>query len=139
MKPGVFQVTTKLFLLDGTHLLTLRDRDSGTGDLPGGRLEQSEFNEPWEQAVEREVREELGDRILVSIHPESLFVFPHFILKDRVDALGVAFRGTYLGGPLELSEEHDRWKWVNLKSYEPEGFFPPTLAAAIRRFQARFF
>lgn len=40
---GFFQITQKLFLRDGNQLLVLRDRKSGHGDLPGGRMNEDEF------------------------------------------------------------------------------------------------
>ena len=134
MKQGFFQITTKLFLMDGNHLLILQDRQSGTADLPGGRITQDEFHAAWSQALRRELLEELGPQVQLTVQPQPLFAFPHFVLSDATDALGLAFRGSYLGGTIVLSDEHDRWEWVRLATLEPHGVFPPTLARAVERF-----
>lgn len=130
-----FQITLKLFLMAGSHLLVLRDQKSQTGDLPGGRITGAEFTGPWHSALERELREELGTGLRAVIRSEPLFVFDHLILEEQAPALGIAFQGSYLGGPLTLSDEHDHFEWVELSSYEPEGFFASTMARAVRRFQ----
>lgn len=133
---GTFQITTKLFLMDGNHLLILNDRKSGTGDLPGGRLTQAEIHMPWTEALLREVVEELGPKVRISIQRGPLFAFPHWIVESAQDAMGLAFRGSYLGGPIVLSEEHDSFRWVPIHSYDPDGTFSPTLALALKRFAA---
>jgi len=133
MEPGSFQITLKVFLEKDGEFLVLRDRDSGTGDLPGGRLGRDEFYEPWHRALEREFREELGEDVRYRLEEEPLFIFPHFVIKDQTEALGVAYRARYLGGKIVLSEEHDQMSWEKTDAYNPDGFFPPTLAAAVRR------
>lgn len=136
MDHGSFQITTKVFLMDGNHLLILKDRASGLADLPGGRITQSELHAPWLNAVHRELREELGSGVQLVVRPRPIFVFPHIILKENKDALGVAFPGRYFGGQIDLSDEHDSLEWINPLVGSPSWAFPPTLEQAMKQFVA---
>lgn len=135
MEPGAFQISLKVFLVHDDAFLVLRERSTGRGDLPGGRLAHAEFYEPWSRCITRELREELGSEVGFTLHEEPLFVFPHFIVSAGRDALGVAYRADYHGGAIQLSEEHDAHAWVSIRAYDPDAFFTPHVAAAIRRFQ----
>lgn len=136
MEPGFFQITLKVFLVKDNQFLILRDAIAQTGDLPGGRLSQTEFYQSWNDAIRRELREELGPAVQYTLHESSLFHFPHRILSAQTDALGIAFRADYQAGLIQISDEHDYFAWVPLDSYDPTGFFAPSMAAAVRQFQA---
>jgi hypothetical protein len=66
MTPGFFQISLKLFLMRGDELLILRDRASKYGDLPGGRLGETEIYLPFPESLGREIRE-LSDYIVGNI------------------------------------------------------------------------
>lgn len=136
MEPGRFEVTLKALLLDGDRLLVLRDRASGEGDLPGGRIGQDELDPalPWSVALSRELREELGPDASWAVEPEPSFVWRHRFPSTGNLGLGVAFVGRWRGGPVILSDEHDAFRWVRLTDWDPEGWFVGTLAAAVARF-----
>lgn len=136
VEPGFFQITLKVMLIKGNQFLILRDAIAQTGDLPGGRLAQTEFYQSWVDALRRELHEELGPDVQYTLHEEPLFHFPHRILSAQTDALGIVYRATYRGGNLQISDEHDDFAWVSLDTYDPTGFFSASMAAAIRRFQA---
>ena len=42
-KHGLFQITQKVFIRNGNLLLVMKDKKSGAGDLPGGRMNEDEF------------------------------------------------------------------------------------------------
>ncbi|MEQ8352349.1 MAG: NUDIX hydrolase [Leptospiraceae bacterium] len=154
--PGSFQITLKLFLCDlesqieqsSTNsgnfinpaeiasLLVLKDRGTGQGDLPGGRLNHDEIYEPFELSLAREVKEELGD-VSCEIYPDPIFIFPHFVEKDQADALGVAYIGRFLRGGIQLSEEHTQYSWRPLEALVPESMFVHTMLAAVQRFHGQ--
>ena len=137
MTPGFFQISLKLFLMRGDELLILRDRASKYGDLPGGRLGETEIYLPFPESLGREIREELGESVRYSLNPEPLFVFPHKMIAGH-EALGIAFIGRYEGGEIELSEEHGQMKWENVRSFDPRSVFFAHLLDAVLRFQSEF-
>lgn len=68
MKPGFFQITLKVVLVKERDFLVLRDAQTQQGDLPGGRLAQAEFYEPWADSLYRELREELGSSVQYTLY-----------------------------------------------------------------------
>ena len=137
MRPGRFEVTLKMFLVDGDQLLVLHDRASGEGDLPGGRLGADEISGPWQDAIARELVEELGGAARWRVEPEPLFVWPHFFPSTGRYGLGIAFLGAWEGGTVTLSDEHDAWAWLGLDSPQVGDWFHGTMLDAVRRFQQR--
>lgn len=134
--PGVFEVTLKVFIVREGALLVLRDRASGQGDLPGGRIEQDELHGGWPAAVARELEEELGADAHVLVQSEPAFVFPHHIQASGRDAVGLAFRGRWIDGAITLSDEHDRYRWVDLQDPGLLDHFVTHQRAAVARFVA---
>ena len=61
MKHGSFQITQKAFVRKGDLLLVMKDKKSGEGDLPGGRMNEDEFFGDWIESLQRELDEELGN------------------------------------------------------------------------------
>jgi 8-oxo-dGTP diphosphatase len=91
-----------LILQDGKVLLLLRKRppEAGTWSLPGGRVE---FGERLEDAVVRELREELG----ITVEVESLVcVINHIVPADNAHWVAPAYRVRLVSGePLNLEPE----------------------------------
>jgi 8-oxo-dGTP pyrophosphatase MutT (NUDIX family) len=137
---GLFQITQKVFLLrdrgEGEELLVLRDRATGEGDLPGGRLDEGELHGDWRSAIARELREELGPDVRCRLDPEPAFWFKHRIRASGRDALGFAWSATWIGGEVVLSDEHDLMAWVAVASFDPTTWFSGHLLAAVRTWQA---
>jgi len=134
MTPSFFQITLKLFLMRENSLLVLKESQLGHGDLPGGRLHKGEIYNPLHRALEREIAEELGTRVEYSFEDSPLFLFPHTIRNGGHEALGIAFAGEYHGGAIDLSNEHEKFEWVDIESYRPEDHFSDHLLDAVKRF-----
>ena len=133
-EPGFFQITLKLFLRDGNRLLVLRDKESGQGDLPGGRITQDEFFADWQLALQRELREELGGNAQYSLEPSFFMLRKHLIDAGEHACLWIGYRGNWQGGEIRLSHEHDFMDWVDITSYNPESLFRGTSLAAIQEY-----
>ncbi len=134
MNPAQFQITLKLFLIRNKSLLVLRDRKSGLGDLPGGRLGEGEIFQPFTVSLAREVSEELGEDIEYRVSDEPAFLFPMKMWADGSEALGIAFIGFFDEGNIELSDEHDQMFWVDLDTWNPGGLFKDYMLDACHRF-----
>ena len=76
-KHGLFQITQKVFIRNGNLLLVMKDKKSGAGDLPGGRMNEDEFFLDWMDSLNRELIEELGSNFQVKINPVPIFVHKH--------------------------------------------------------------
>ena len=91
-----------MVLRDGKVLLLLRKRppEAGTWSLPGGRVE---FGERLEDAVVRELREELG----ITVEVESLVcVIDHIVPEENVHWVAPAYRVRLVSGvPQNLEPE----------------------------------
>ena len=130
--PAKVPVSLKLLLERGRRYLVLRDRPTGLGDLPGGRMEAGEVSGDWVAALHRELAEELGDHLEIAVAAEPCFAFPHRIQGTGEEALGLLWHGTLLQGEPRLSEEHVAAWWRAVED-GPDPALPATLAAAVAR------
>lgn len=138
--PGIFQITLKLFVYNPEgKLLVLKDRKSGLGDLPGGRIDQGEIYSPLPEILRREVKEELGEQFHFTLQPEEIyFTFPVKMWINGHEALGIAFRGRSTAqSQIQLSEEHSAGHWIDIHSYNPEALFQGDMLQAYRQFVRR--
>jgi 8-oxo-dGTP pyrophosphatase MutT (NUDIX family) len=69
---ALYQVATKALLFDDDKLLVLYTPE-GYLDFPGGRVDESERDLPWTEALQREIAEEVGPEVRVDIG-QTLFV-----------------------------------------------------------------
>ncbi|ALO24488.1 NUDIX hydrolase [Leptospira borgpetersenii serovar Ballum] len=130
-KHGFFQITQKLFLRKGDELLILRDRKSGLGDLPGGRMNEDEFFEDWNLSIEREIEEDLGPQIKIKVFPKPLFVHKHKVNEGNFPCIIIAYHANFLGGEIILSDEHDYIAWKNVRTFEPNPLFTEYMLDAV--------
>ncbi|XDD50341.1 NUDIX domain-containing protein [Leptospira sp. WS92.C1] len=130
-KHGFFQITQKLFLRKGEELLILRDRKSGLGDLPGGRMNENEFFEDWSLSMEREIEEELGPNVQIKVLPKPLFVHKHRVNEGNFPCIIIAYHADFIDGEIVLSDEHDYIAWENINSYDPSALFSEYMLDAV--------
>ncbi len=134
MTPGFFQITLKVLLHRGKEFLVLRDRQSGEGDLPGGRLSAGEIYKPWRESIAREIEEELGPAVRYRLEENPLFVQPHWIKNGGHEALAIFFRADFVDGEIRLSDEHDRMAWADPSSFDPASWFSDHLLEGVQRY-----
>ena len=112
MNHAVYQVATKALLFDGGKILTLVTPD-GYMDFPGGRVDESEVDLSWQEALQREMIEELGDRVTCTIGNYA-FVSKRVWHHDgkRTNVAAIYFMANYTGGEITLSDEHRAYEWL---------------------------
>lgn len=106
-----FEVSLKIFILDGERALFVREADTGYWELPGGRIDVGEEWEAHERVLAREIREELGPEISVRIGPEAV-TWARQRPSDSVYQFIVARIGHLEGGNIILSAEHSTMRWL---------------------------
>lgn len=131
-KHGFFQITQKLFLRDGNKLLVMRDRKSGFGDLPGGRMDEDEFFDNWMNSIKREIQEELGSEIKVKVDPKPFMIQKHRVNEGNIPCVILGYHAQLESGIIHISDEHDFLEWVDVKNYNPSPLFTEYMLDAVR-------
>jgi 8-oxo-dGTP pyrophosphatase MutT (NUDIX family) len=131
---GFFQITQKLFLRDGDRFLVLKDRKSGYGDLPGGRMDEEEFFEDWMDSLHREMHEEMGEKIQYEVEPKPILIYKHRVTEGNHPCVILGYAGKYLGGEIIMSDEHDYMEWVDVKTFDPATLFEEYMLEAVRKY-----
>lgn len=116
----VYFVAVKILIRDGDKLLIVHDVFD-TWELPGGRIKKDELTIPIENIIERKVREELGQYVKYRLgEPKAFFRLerPEADL-EKVRIFAIGFEADYLGGEIILGECHDKFEWVDVKTFDP--------------------
>lgn len=112
---------------------------SGYYDLPGGRIDVDEFTTPFANIIERELKEEVGD-IKVAIHPKPVALGRHLIpasmtsKKTDLHILYIFYEAKLINGDIVISDEHDGFKWINLKDSQPAKLFKSGILEGIKMY-----
>jgi len=126
----LYFVAVKVFLRDDTgRLLITKDIFNTDWDIPGGRLREMDFDISLENVVARKIQEELGDKVKYKLGEPKVFMCHERaeILPDgtrtpvRIFAIG--YDAQYMGGEIKLGKNHEKYEWVDLKSFVPEDRF----------------
>lgn len=123
-----FGIATKAIILKDDKYLILyksdkEDVNPNSYDIPGGRLQ---FGEQPEEALTREVKEEVGLDIAI-LGPFEVWTFT----KENFQLVGVNFLCKYLGGSESLSDEHDHFKWLSI--HELDKTYPEWILKTIQK------
>src|SRR5215213_17209 len=121
MPHKLFEVGQKAFIeKDGQVIVVFFP--NGWLDFPGGRINEGESN--LTEALKREVREETTLEIEVGAP------FAGWLGRGETVFL-VGYRCRYISGDVELSDEHQVYRWVDGDSYrEPHDGSAPFAALA---------
>jgi 8-oxo-dGTP diphosphatase len=110
-----FQVTTKLILNKDGKILTLVSPD-GYLDFPGGRIDESEKELALEEALRREVAEELGNNLDFKIGKIAFVCKRYYNFKNQnFYVIAIYYEAQYIGGEIQLSDEHATYEWSEPK------------------------
>ena len=107
-----YQVATKALLFRGDKLLVLLTPDNGI-DFPGGRVDATEVDLSWHEALRRELNEEIGADVRVEMG-RTLFVSKRtFHRPDNTTRIAaIFFECQYVSGDITLSDEHSTHLWM---------------------------
>lgn len=130
-KIDVYQVSLKVLLNNsrGQTLVLKAGNGSYAGyyDLPGGRIDVDEFQNSFEEILEREIKEEVGDiSYCLQKNPVAIgrHSFPSVIdLTQDIHVLYLFFKAEYLGGDVKISFEHTGRQWLDLKQINLSDYF----------------
>lgn len=121
MSHALYQVTVKLQLMDSGKLLVLTTPDNFI-DFPGGRIDNTEQGLDMEDALAREIREELGGELRYRIVDTAFVAYRSYDWDSETKhVLAVHYRAEYIGGNIELSDEHEQFTWVEPATLYKEG------------------
>ncbi len=139
----LYQISLKLILKnENGEILILGGARGGTYegyfDLPGGRIDTVEFNDPFESIIKRELQEEVGN-VDVEINPQPVALGRHMLTKKDNDhkdvhVLYIFFAAMYKGGNIVISPEHTSSKWIDLKTIDPKQYFKSGILQGIEMY-----
>lgn len=128
MEKDLYFVAVKVFLEDGKgNLLITKDR-FGDWDLPGGRLRTDDFAIPLEEIIKRKIVEELGGAVKYELGEPVVYMRHERdeILPDGARAnrriFAIGYQAKYLNGEITLGANHEKYEWVDIKSFKPEDY-----------------
>lgn len=115
-----YQVSLKVILRDAKgRVLGLNGKIGGLFegyyDIPGGRIDESEFDLSFYEVLQREVREELGSEVEFAINPTPVALGRH-TSREGYRVLYVFFEGKMKDAAVDftISAEHVGWAWLDL-------------------------
>lgn len=119
---ALFCVGQKAFIEKNGEVLTLGDPFEGL-DFPGGKIQEGEARDADAssliESLKREVMEETG--LEIEVHNPFAVWYHEFPKESRnygkVVYL-VGFRCKYVSGEVVLSDEHNKYTWVNKENYK---------------------
>ncbi len=140
-----FHVSQKLFIINGKReLLILKSANNPFYDVPGGRLDKDEFNSPLLDSLRREIREELGRGVSLTIQKGVVALARDCLWNKVLGRLDyerhvflLFYEAQYQGGEIMLSDEHESYKWVKIATFNPVNMFKPGTEQAIREYLAK--
>lgn len=112
---ALLYVVQKAFIRKNDEILVLNDPEEGL-DFPGGKIQEGEGS--LAESLKREVREETGLEIIIGepfVTWTEVFPSNHRLAGHRVVLIG--YRCEYKSGEVQVSEEHDNFRWVTKDTY----------------------
>jgi 8-oxo-dGTP pyrophosphatase MutT (NUDIX family) len=122
-KDALFCVGQKAFIEKDGKILILNDPIGGL-DFPGGKIQEGEAkmdnSTSLINALRREVKEETSLEIEV-FNPFTVWYY-EFTIKNHRNygkvVYLVGFKCKYVSGEIKLSNEHDKFNWVDKDTYK---------------------
>ena len=122
----LYFVAVKLLIRDGDKLLITHDI-YGSWDLTGGRIKKDEFKTGLSSVIKRKMLEELGTKFKYSFGEPTVFFRvereEHGLNNQKVRIFAIGYDAKYEGGDIILGDHHDRYEWVDIKTFKPDDYF----------------
>jgi 8-oxo-dGTP diphosphatase len=143
-KRDFYNVSLKAILKNAEGKVLILKADSvgtfaGFYDLPGGRIDEDEFSVPLVEILKREIAEETGiDGMQINDVPVA--VGRHCIKADEasdfkdIHIFYVFYEVQIKSNDVAISDEHEGFEWVDLKSIELEKYFISGILEGIRMY-----
>lgn len=136
----LYFVAVKLLIRDGNKLLITHDI-FGSWDLPGGRIKKDEFKSSLPSVIKRKIHEELGSDFKYSVGEPTVFFRverkEYNLGNKKVRIFAVGYNALYKGGKVQLGDHHDKFEWVDVKSFRPEDYFVGGWLEGVQEYLAR--
>lgn len=119
MAHALFQVALKVLLRKDDKILVLTTPDNYV-DFPGGRIDSTEMDAPFDDALRRELEEEIGGEAAYEVGNVA-FVCKRYYTANGQDhrIVAVYYEVAFTGGVIELSDEHTQYEWRTPESVLP--------------------
>ena len=114
---GIYHVGFKILLRKGNRFLFLKSASKKYWDLPGGRADNIEYKTPIKKIIEREVKEELGDKARYNLG-KIVFQYRRYSPNRKIYVFTTVYEAEYLSGEIKLSPEHSSYEWIDPKDYK---------------------
>lgn len=112
-----YHVGLKILLKKDDKILFLKSSTRKLFDLPGGRIDDIEYNTPLEEILDREIKEELGEDVKYKLG-QPVFQFRRFFPRKNWKIFLTVYEAEYVSGKIQISDEHSEYLWINPKEYE---------------------
>jgi 8-oxo-dGTP diphosphatase len=122
--PKIIRVTAAILMNEEKVFIAKRKAEGHLPlhwEFPGGKVNDGETPE---QSLTREIREELGIKIKVLEHFETVF---HEYIRGKIELM--AFYVEWLGGEIKLTE-HVEYRWVAVEELSDYELSPADLPIA---------
>ncbi len=138
MEKDFYQISLKIILNNKKgETLILKSHSTGTFkgkfDLPGGRVEDNEFEKPIEKIIAREIKEEIGNvKFKINLKPAG--IGRYITAKRKTRIFYILFEAKYQSGKVKISEEHMDFKWVKLNKNNIGKLFHKSLLEGVKMY-----
>lgn len=128
-----FDVGLKAFIERDGKVLVMRESIGGLWEVPGGRIDVGEEKLGLHEILQREILEELGPSLTVSIgQPFTSWIRVWTPPKSGYVYL-TGFRCPYIKGEIQISDEHSEMRWISPADIDTLDF-APGFKVAIKKF-----